>query len=137
MFAALRKGVGFHIAFAMAAFGVFALVAPSLAVAFAPAEHAAHCLTQSDHAMGHERVDRAADHEHDPGDLDKAKHSHPGDKHRSQCCGLFCVTAIVPEIRQFANPPLEHPQLSSLIVPRFDRRLPVLLFRPPISPLSL
>ena len=136
MLAALRRGVRFRIAFAMATFAVFALVAPPMAVAFAPAERAAHCLTHNDHAIGDERVDHAADHEHHPGDLDQAKHSHQGDKPPSQCCGLFCVTAIAPEIRQLANPPLEGSQLSSLVVRSFHRRLPELPFRPPISLLS-
>jgi len=136
MLATLRRGVRFRIAFAMATFAVFALVAPPMAVAFAPAERAAHCLTHNDHAIGQQRADHAADHEHHPGDLDQAKHSHQGDKHPSQCCGLFCVTAIAPEIRQLTNPPLEGSQLSSLVVPSFHRGAPELLFRPPISPLS-
>jgi hypothetical protein len=136
MLVTLRKGVRFRIAFAMATFAVFALVAPPMAVAFAPAERAAHCLTHNDAAIGDERVDHAADHEHHPGDLDQAKHSHQGDKHPSQCCGLFCVTALAPEIRQLANPRLEGSQLSSLVVPSFHRRLPELPFRPPISLLS-
>jgi hypothetical protein len=136
MLAALRRGVRFRIAFAMAAFAVFAFVAPAIAVAFAPAERAAHCLTHSDHAIGNEHVDQAADHDHHPGGLDQAKHSHRGDKHPSQCCGLFCVTALAPEIRQLANPPLEGSQLSSLVVSSFHRRLPELPFRPPISLLS-
>jgi hypothetical protein len=136
MLATLRSGIRFRIAFAMAAFAVFAFVAPPIAVAFAPTEGAVYCLTHNDHAIGHEQVDHAADHEHHPGDLDQVKHSHQGDKHPSHCCGLFCVAALAPEVRQLANPPLEGPQLSAFVVPGFHRRLPELHFRPPISPLS-
>ena len=140
MFAALRRGIGFRIAFAMAAFAAFAFVAPPMAVAFASAEGAAHCLTHTDHSVASERADRAADaieHEHHPGDLAQAKHSHKSDKDPSRCCGLFCVTAIAPEISQLSNPPLEHLQLSSLVVAGFHRRLPEMHFRPPISHLSI
>ena len=134
MLATLRRGVRFRVAFAMAAFAVCALVAPPVAVAFAPAERAVYCLTHSDHAMGPKYVDRTADHEHQS--ADQSKHSHQGDKHPSQCCGLFCVTAIAPEIRQLASPPLEGSPLSSLLVASFHRRSPELPFRPPISPQS-
>jgi hypothetical protein len=136
MLVALTKGFRFRIAIAMAAAAVFAFVAPPIAVAFDPTEHAIYCLTHTDHAIGPAYVDHTADHKHASGGHDHAKHSHQSDKHPSHCCGLFCVTALAPEIRQEWNAPILGPEPSSAIEPSFHSRSPELPYRPPISPLS-
>ena len=135
MLVALTKGIRFRVAMAMAAFAVFAFVAPPIAVAIAPTEHAIYCLTHDDHAIGRVLHDHATGH-HDPGDLDRVKHSKDGGKQASHCCGLFCVTALAPEIRQESNPPILNPEQSSGIEPSFHSRSPELPFRPPIARLS-
>jgi hypothetical protein len=138
MIATLRTGFGFRIAFAMAVFAAFALIAPPMAVAFAPAERAAHCLTHSNHpvASEHAPASAAVKHEHGPGNLGQAKHSHEGDEHPSQCCGLFCVTAIALAIDRLQNPQLDDAQLAFPVVDDLYGRLAELPFRPPISFLS-
>lgn len=136
MIATLRTGFGFRIAFAMAAFAAFALIAPPMAVAFAPAERAAHCLTHTSHPVASEHAapaSAAAKHEHGPA---KAKHSQENDEHPSKCCGLFCVTAIAPAIDQLPNRQLEGAPLAFPVADDLYRRLAELHFRPPISPLS-
>lgn len=135
MLVALTKGLRFRIAIAMTALAVFAFVAPPIAVAFAPAEHALYCLAHDDHAMGRVVNDHAT-HSQKPGALDQAKHSPDGGKQASQCCGLFCVTALALEIRQESNPPILSPELFLRIEPSFHSRSPELPYRPPISPLS-
>ena len=139
MIATLRTGFGFRIAFAMAAFAAFALIAPPMAVAFARAERAAHCLTHSNHPVASEHAasaPAAAKHEHGPGDLRQAKHPRESDAHPSQCCGLFCVTAIAPATDQLPNPQLDGARLALPVVSGLYGRLAELHFRPPISPLS-
>lgn len=139
MFATLRTGFGFRIAFAMASFAAFALIAPPMAVAFAPAERAAHCLTHSNHPVASEHAapaSAAVKHERGAGDLGQVKHSHEGDEHPSQCCGLFCVTAIALAIDQLQNPQLDNAPLAFPVVDDLYGRLAELPFRPPISPLS-
>lgn len=124
MLVAFTRGLRFRIALAMAAFAAFAFVAPPLAVAFAPAEHGVYCLTHNDHAMGQE---------HEDGIAGQSKHSHDGSAHKSQCCGLFCVTALAPEMRQGWNPVVLSPEPFSGIEPSFHSRFTELHYRPPIT----
>lgn len=134
MLAGLRRGVRFRIATAMAAIAVSAFVAPPVAVAFAPAKEAMYCLTHNDHAIGHEHQDHAADHH--PGESDREKHSDDSGDHKSHCCGVFCVTALTPELRQLVQPLSFGTPLFSAIEPYFHSRTPQLLYRPPILRLS-
>lgn len=139
MFATLRTGFGFRIAFAMAAFAAFALVAPPMAVAFAPAERASHCLTHTNHPVAGEHApppSAAAKHEHGPGKPRQAKHSPANGEHPSQCCGLFCTTAIALVINELPIRQLDDASRAFPVIAGFYKRLPELPFRPPISPLS-
>jgi hypothetical protein len=135
MLAALRRGVRFRIAIAMAALAVFAFVAPPIAVAFGPTPGTIYCLTHYDQGMGHSHHDHAvADHR--AGDLDQTKSSHEEGEHKSHCCGLFCVTALTPEVRGMPAPLLLQPERSSVVAFGFRGRTPEQPFRPPIPRLS-
>lgn len=131
MLTAWRRGVQFRIAIAVAALAVSAFVAPPIAVAFAPAPSTVYCLTHDDHVMVVAHEDHARIHDHS-GHLDQAKHSHKEGESKKHCCGLFCVTALTPEIRGIPRPLLMEPEQTPLGYSSFHSRAPELPFRPPI-----
>jgi hypothetical protein len=103
----LRRHAGRLVAMAYLA----CVVAPPLALTFADAAVAAHCLT-SDHgaaAVVHVHAD-GTEHRHDHPDGGHAQagseHDHSGgghaqadaDKQSGTCCGLFCFSATSPDI---------------------------------------
>jgi hypothetical protein len=96
MLTALRTGICFRLAIALAAFAAVCFVAPPAVVAFGHGEHAVHCLTRADavnHAMGlnHNMGLKAGASSHDHG----AAPGMPA-AHHSGCCGLFCLSALTP-----------------------------------------
>jgi hypothetical protein len=135
MLTAFRRGVRFRIAIAMAAFAVLALVAPPIAVAFVPTPGTVYCLTHDDQGMGLAHNDHAVVHHHS-GELDHTKYSHEEGEHKYHCCGLFCVTALIPEVRGVPAPPLMRPERSSVFDLGINSRVPEPHFRPPIPRLS-
>jgi hypothetical protein len=95
MLTALRTGICFRLAIALAAFAAVCFVAPPAVVAFGHGEHALHCLTHADavnHAMGpnHDMGLKAKTSSHDHGAAMPAGH-------HSGCCGLFCLSALTPD----------------------------------------
>ena len=128
MLRALRTGLGFREAMAMAAFAALCLVAPPAVMAFGHGEKTVHCLAHAD-AVDHGMHDRSAQkHGADHGTLPG---THPG------CCGLYCLSAI-----PLASGPLvEGLLLGSALFPPAEPiligRMPERLDRPPILSLSV
>jgi hypothetical protein len=135
MLTAFRRGIRFRIAIATAALAVFAFVAPPIAVAFAPNPGTIYCLTHDDHLMGLPHHDHAVV-DHGAGNLDQTKSSHEEGEHKHHCCGLFCVTALTPEVRGVPAPPLMQPERLSVVDLGIHSRVPEPHFRPPIPRLS-
>src|SRR3989337_2579738 len=104
MLTALTNGVRLRVATLVATLAIFSFVAPPTALAFAPSETAVHCLSRTDHELvphGHaEALQPGSTHDHE----DHAEHSH-GD-HKSACCCLFSVTALVPDSGHLSEPGL-------------------------------
>jgi hypothetical protein len=132
MLAALTRGTLFNVAIWLAALAVFAFVAPPIAVAFAPAEYAVHCLTHDDQGMGMADHDQAVDH-HNPGNHEK--HGGGGD-HKANCCGLFCVTALPASSGHSFEHAWAGTPVSFALQINFSGQTPARLDRPPISRLS-
>ena len=132
MCATFKRGTFFKIATAMAFLAVFAFVVPPVALAFAPAKEAFHCLVQDDHGIGRQHHDQPSDH-HSSEDAEHAKHSHGDAEHDPGCCGIFCVAALAPETRHLVLPPLMASDARPIIDPGIHSQTPELPFRPPIS----
>lgn len=140
MLSALKKKFRLKAALALAALYAVCVVAPHAALALTG--DAVHCLTEA-HGSAHMHKDPTAtkNHVHSDG----VTHSHhdtglpevpsdTGDKsHSGNCCGLFCVTALVHE------PPLviSTPPAALLVGPgefyRLAGRGPDRINRPPIG----
>lgn len=132
MCATFKRGAFFQIAIAMAFLAVFAFVVPPVALAFAPAKEAFHCLVQDDHGIGRQHHDQPSDH-HSSGNAEH-KHSHGDAEDNPGCCGIFCVAALAPETRQLVLPILAASDPRPVIDPGIHSPTPDLPFRPPISP---
>jgi hypothetical protein len=129
----------FKAALALAALYAFCVLAPHAAFALADADAAAHCLNEQ---RGHAHQPKAAEkHVH----ADGTTHEHPkssaahddangdGKGTSTNCCGLFCLTALAN-----AMPPLiSAPLLSTVVEASADRglpsRAPDRINRPPIA----
>jgi hypothetical protein len=130
MLRALRTGLGFRVAMAMAAFAALCLVAPPAVMAFGHGEKTVHCLAHADadHGMHGGLGGLAQKHDGDHGTLPG---THPG------CCGLYCLSAL-----PLASGPLvEGLLLASALSPPAETalfgRVPGRLDRPPIPSLSV
>jgi hypothetical protein len=133
MLTALTRGPLFRVAIWIAALAVFAFVAPPIAVALSPTQHAVYCLTHDDHAIGDSAEDQAVDH-HKTGDLDHAKHE--GTDQKARCCGLFGVTALPPGFGHVFAYGWTHTPVFFGLQASFSGRTPDRIDRPPISRLS-
>ena len=123
----------------MAAYAL-CVIAPAAAMVTSSGERAAHCLADEHHGI-------AAPHMHVH--ADGTSHSHPAtppdnpgnkaDDHGqpSQCCGLFGLTAIAPDLQQVTNTApatsLVAPPLTASLSGRGSDRID----RPPRSLASL
>ena len=129
MLKALRIGLGFRVAMAIAVFATFCLVAPPAVMAFGHGSNTAHCLTNADvadHAMhGGAAPARHGDHGKMPGT------GAPG------CCGLYCLSALpldsAPMVEDLALAPALSPPVETILSGGLAARLD----RPPISSLSV
>ena len=118
----------------IAALAIFSFVVPPMALAFAPSEIAVHCLSRTDHELAPHGQAGANQPGSAHGHEDHAKHSHGG--HKSACCCLFSVTALVPDSGYLSEPmSLASPEFSALEA-SFHRLMRNRLDRPPISLLS-
>lgn len=133
MLTALMTGVRLRVATLVATLAIFSFVAPPMAFAFAPTKSAIHCLTHADDELTSqaEALQPGNIHHHE----DDAEHSH-GD-HKSACCCLFSVTALVPDSGHLSEPELSRSAAFSAIEASFHGFTPDRLNRPPISLLSL
>jgi hypothetical protein len=132
MLRALRAGLGFRVAMAIAVFAALCLVAPPAVMAFGHGEKTVHCLARADavdHGMHGRLQGLAQKHDGDHGTL-------PG-THAPGCCGLYCLSAL-----PLASGPLvEGLLLPSAVSPPAETALfgrePGRLDRPPIPSLSV
>ncbi|HSA66676.1 MAG TPA: hypothetical protein VLE24_03310 [Methyloceanibacter sp.] len=128
MLRALRTGLGFRVAMAMAVFAALCLVAPPAVMAFGHGEKTVHCLAHAD-AVDHGMHDGMAQ-KHD-GDHGTPPVTHSG------CCGLYCLSAL-PLV---SDPLVEGLLLATALSAPADAalfgRVPGRLDRPPIPSLSV
>lgn len=134
MLIALTRGVFFRLAIWLAGVAAFALVSPPIAIAFASADKAAHCLTNVDHEAGDDQGATPSGHSHD---ADQAGHSSKQADHKSTCCGIFCVTAIAPNTQLAILSVWSGVPVNSSPRPAFYGQFPQQPDRPPISRLPL
>jgi hypothetical protein len=132
MLETLRRGLGFRIATALAFFAALCLVAPPAVLAFGHGPNTAHCLSHAD-VLNHGMGGSAAHAEHDGMHGDQAQL--PSGK-APGCCGLFCLSALVPTEPDLAG--LELPEVPAPCrQAHVSGGLPELPDRPPIPSLSV
>jgi hypothetical protein len=131
MLRALRTGLGFRVAMAIAAFAALCLVAPPAVMAFGHGDNTMHCLAHADAAdhgmhgaLGGLAQKHGADHGTLPG-------THPG------CCGLYCLSALPLASGPLVQGLLLPPALSPPAEASLSGRVPERLDRPPIPSLSV
>src|SRR5262245_55763880 len=108
MLETLRKGPGFRIAAILAFFAAFCLVAPPAGMAFGHGETTSHCLSMmdvQDHGLSHQ------DQAHGKNDHG-GKTQAPANK-VAGCCGLFCLSALLPPSQVSPMPAEPHGLLRS------------------------
>lgn len=127
---AFKRGTLFRVAIAMASVAVLSFVLPTVALAFVSAE-SVHCLIELDSSAGRQHDDNHA-HHHSSGNVDHGNHAHGDVGHEPHCCGLFCVTALAPEIGQLECPPLFGSSILPIVSSGADSLMLERHFRPPI-----
>ena len=129
MLKALRAGLGFRVAMAIAVFAALCLVAPPAVMAFGHGKTTAHCLTNADVAGHGMHKTATPKHQSDHGKLPGT--GAPG------CCGLYCLSALPlassPMVEDLALAPALSPPLKTILSGGLAARLD----RPPISSLSV
>jgi hypothetical protein len=113
------------------------VLAPAAAFALSDAAHASHCLTHDHHAAGagHDHAD-ALGHVHIHGDGSSHEHATPDDSHSkasSECCGLFCLTALPTPLADLGAWTSFGASTLSTATADHAGRGPDRLYRPPIS----
>jgi hypothetical protein len=127
MLKALRIGLGFRVAMAIAVLAALCLVAPPAVMAFGHGSNTAHCLANAD-AVNH-GMHGSGDHHGDHGKM-------PG-THAPGCCGLYCISAIPPALGPMVEGRLIRPVLSVPVEIALYSRVPGRPDRPPIPLLSV
>jgi hypothetical protein len=129
MLKALRAGLGFRVAMAIAVFAALCLMAPPAVMAFGHGKTTAHCLTNADVA-NHGMQKAATPKQH--GDHGKLPGTGaPG------CCGLYCLSALPLASSQTVEGLAPAPALSPPVETILSGGLAARLDRPPIPPLSV
>jgi hypothetical protein len=126
MLIALRTGVRFRLAAALAAFAALCFVAPPAVLAFGHGENTINCLAHAD-MVEHGGMTAAT---HDAGH--HGDHSSPAGDHQMTCCGLFCLSALAADngvVNQVAAGSAPFPACETSLFSRVAERLD----RPPIS----
>jgi hypothetical protein len=117
------------------------VLAPAAAFAFGDGSRAAHCVTDDHHglAAAHVHEGAAKRHVHQDGTThEHAKAQDDNDKGQAtNCCGLACLSALPVASADLVGAPLTRTALLSVRHDRLAGRGPNLLYRPPISLLSL
>ena len=129
MLRALRTGLGFRVALAIAAFAALCLVAPPAVMAFGHGERTVHCLAHAD----------AVDHGMHGGLAQKhdGDHGKPPGTHTPGCCGLYCLSALPLASGPLVEGLLLAPALSPPVEVALFGRVSGRLDRPPIPSLSV
>ena len=86
MLIALRTGLSFRLAAALAAFAALCFVAPPAVIAFGHGSNTINCLAHAD-MIDHGAAKAATIKHH-------SDHSAPARPHQMACCGLFCLSAL-------------------------------------------
>ena len=129
MLKALRAGLGFRVATAIAVFAALCLIAPPAVMAFGHGKTTAHCLTNAD-VVGHGMHKAATPkHQSDHGKLPGT--GAPG------CCGLYCLSALPLASSAMVEGLAVAPALSPPLETILSGGLAARLDRPPISSLSV
>ncbi len=94
MLTALGTGLRFRFAITLAAFAAVCFVLPPAALAFGHGANTVKCLSHADavnHGMGqgHGVMDQVAQ--------DQGGQAPPASDHPSNCCGLFCLSALAAD----------------------------------------
>jgi hypothetical protein len=89
MLIALRIGLRFRLAVALAAFAALCFVAPPAVLAFGHGGNTINCLAHAD------MVEHGRTAAHDAGH--HGDHSSPAHDHQMTCCGLFCLSALAAD----------------------------------------
>jgi hypothetical protein len=124
----LRSGIFNRLAAVFALLAAFCFAMPPAVVAFGHGSSTAHCLSQADE--GNHGMTAVADMHQDH------KHQTPGNGHKSTCCGVFCLSALMTS-EQAVDPifagstPYPTREINS------TAGLPEQLDRPPIPSLSV
>jgi hypothetical protein len=113
------------------------VLAPAGALALGDAAYAAHCLTHDHHGVGqaHDHADTVGQvHVHHDGTShEHSKADDPTGKAPTECCGLFCLTALPGPMADLANRPSFGAVVLSIAPDDRAGRGSDLLFRPPIA----
>lgn len=129
MLKALRVGLGFRVAMAIAVFAALCLMAPPAVMAFGHGKTTAHCLSNADVADHGMNKATPARQQGDHGKLPVT--GAPG------CCGLYCLSALTlptsPMVEGLVPAPVLSPPLETILSGALAARLD----RPPISSLSV
>jgi hypothetical protein len=125
MLKALRTGLGFRVAMAIAVFAAFCLVAPPAVMAFGHGNNTVHCLVKADMADHGMHGSSAPKHHSD--------HGQPSTTGAPGCCGLFCLSALPLALGAAAEGPPHPPALSPPAEILSTGTLSSRLDRPPIS----
>jgi hypothetical protein len=110
---------------------VVCLIAPTAVLAFSTTSGSAPCLADDHHGLGTTHVHQDGSSHHHPGNDDEDR------SHHGKCCGLFCLSAITPDVGFVTGP---HPiiaQGATLLVTAISGRGFDRIDRPPRSDLSL
>jgi len=146
MFGTLSKGMRSRAALAVAAFYAFCVLAPSAAIALGSSGHcltddgpAAHVHKAKADVTAHTHADGTVHHHggpptaHDHDESAPHKHSKTGGKDESSnCCGLFCISAIGTPSSPSLLAPLSFAADLPALADALMGRDPGRLHRPPI-----
>jgi len=107
------------------------LAVPTAVLAFSHASGPAPCLTDDHHGLGtfHVHQDGSSHHHQDNGEDNRGQ---PG-----KCCGLFCLSAIAPDVGFIAGPQPLVAAIESRFAMAMTGRGSDRIDRPPRSPLPL
>ena len=97
MLTALGTGVRFRIAIGFAAFASFCFVLPPAVLAFGHGANTIACMSHADavnHGMARDH-NAAKGMAHSGAAQDHDGQKSPGGDHRANCCGLFCLSAVM------------------------------------------
>jgi hypothetical protein len=105
------------------------LIMPTAVLALSDTPGAAHCLTDDHHGIATFHVHQdGSSHHHD---------SNGGDEPPGKCCGLFCLSAVSPDVVLIGEPQVHAAAVIVSLTARMAGRRSDRIDRPPRSPLSL